>query len=94
MAILFIWTRHHLLDSSLGCFHTRRPFPVFLLWEIPEIIPFPVYLLQETPEMKEWLLLVAPGVHFLSLFYSFLRVRKPEVIRKFHFRFVDPMPEM
>jgi hypothetical protein len=57
-------------------------------------MPLPVYLLWETPEMKEWLLLVALGVHFPSLLYSFLRVRKPEVIPRLHFRFVDPMPEM
>jgi hypothetical protein len=90
MAMLFVWTRHHLLVSNLGWYHTRRPFPDFLLWEIPEMMPFPVYLLRETPEMKEWLL----PVHFLSLLHSFLRVRKPEVIPRFHFWFVDLMPEM
>jgi hypothetical protein len=44
--------------------------------------------------MKEWLLPVALGVHFLSLLHSFLRVRKPEVILRFHFRFADPIQEM
>jgi hypothetical protein len=92
-AILFVWIRHHLLVSNICWFHTRRPFPVFLQREIPEIMPFPVYLLRETPEMMEWLLLVALGVHFLSLLHSFLRVRKPEIIARFHFRFVDPIPE-
>jgi hypothetical protein len=44
--------------------------------------------------MKEWLLPVAVGVHFLSLLHSFLRIRKPEVIPRFHFQFADPIPEM
>jgi hypothetical protein len=43
--------------------------------------------------MKEWLLPVALGVH-LWLLYSFLGVRKPEVTPIFHFRFVDPIPDM
>jgi hypothetical protein len=82
MAMLFVWTQHHLLGSILGWFHSRRPVPVYLLWE--------------KLEMKERLLLVlaALRIHFLSLLFSFLRVRKPEVIPRFHFRFVDLMPEM
>jgi hypothetical protein len=56
--------------------------------------PFPIYLLQETLEMTEWLLPVALGVHFRSLLHSFLRVRKPEVIPRFHFLFVDPIPDV
>jgi hypothetical protein len=55
---------------------------------------FPVYLLQETPDMKEWLLLVALGVHFRFLLHSFLRVRKPEVAPRFHFRFANLIPDM
>jgi hypothetical protein len=54
------------------------------------MIPFPVFLLREKPDMKEWLLLVAVGVHFRFLFHSFLRVKKPEVSPRFHFRFADP----
>jgi hypothetical protein len=38
---------------------TPPPLPVFLLWEIPEVLPFLVYLLWEVLVMKEWLLLVA-----------------------------------
>jgi hypothetical protein len=44
--------------------------------------------------MKEWLLLVALRVHFRSLLYSLRRIRKPEVTHRFHFRFVDPIPDM
>jgi hypothetical protein len=44
--------------------------------------------------MMEWLLLVALRVHFRFLLYSFLKVRKPEVILRFHFRFADPIPDM
>jgi hypothetical protein len=44
--------------------------------------------------MTEWLLPVALGVHFQFLLHSFLRVRKPEVIHRFHFRFVDPIPDV
>jgi hypothetical protein len=73
---------------------TRSPLPVFLLREIPEVVPFPVYLLREVPVMMEWLLPVALGVHFWFLLYSFLRVRKPDVTPRFHFRFVDPIPDM
>jgi hypothetical protein len=58
------------------------------------MMPFPVYFLRETPDMKECLLLVALGVHFRFLLHSFLRVRKPEVAPRFHFRFADPMPDM
>jgi hypothetical protein len=54
----------------------------------------PVYLLREVPDMVEWLLLVALWVHFRFLLYSFLRVRKPDVTPRFHFRFVDPIPDM
>jgi hypothetical protein len=57
-------------------------------------MPFPVYLLQEKPDMKEWLLIVALGVHFLFLLHSFLRVKKPEVTPRFHFRFSGPIPDM
>jgi hypothetical protein len=44
--------------------------------------------------MNEWLLPVALGVHFRLLLYSFLRVRKPEVAPRFHFRFADPILDM
>jgi hypothetical protein len=36
----------------------------------------------------------ALGVHFQLFLYSFRRVRKPEVAPRFHFRFVDPIPDM
>jgi hypothetical protein len=58
------------------------------------VLPFPVYLLREVPDMKEWLLPAAVGVHFRLLLHSFLRVRKPEVTPRFHFRFADPIPDM
>jgi hypothetical protein len=58
------------------------------------MMPFPVYLLRETPDMKEWLLLVAHGVHFRLLLHSFLRVKKPEVTPRFHFQFADSIPDM
>jgi hypothetical protein len=64
------------------------------LREILEVVPFPVYLLREVPDMMEWLLLVALGVHFRFLHYSFLRVRKPDVTPRFHFRFIDPILDM
>jgi hypothetical protein len=73
---------------------TRSPLPVFLLREIPEVVPFPVYLLREVPDMMEWLLPVALGIHFRFLLYSFLRVRKPDVTPRFHFQFVDLIPDM
>jgi hypothetical protein len=57
-------------------------------------MPFPVYLLRETQDMKEWLLLVVLVVHFMFLLHSFLRVKKPEVNPRFHFRFADPKPNM
>jgi hypothetical protein len=67
-------------------FYTRRPFPVFLLREIPEMMPLPVYL----P-------LAVLGGHFRSFLHSSLRVRKPENTprhARFHFRFIDLIPEM
>jgi hypothetical protein len=44
--------------------------------------------------MREWLLLVALGLHFRFLLHSFLRVKKSEVTPRFHFRFSDPIPDM
>jgi hypothetical protein len=41
--------------------------------------------------MKEWLLL---GVHFRFLLHSFIRVKKPEVTPRFHFRYANSIPDM
>jgi hypothetical protein len=38
-----------------------QPRLIAHLREIPEVVPFPVYLLWEVPDMKEWLLPVALG---------------------------------